>query len=328
MKTRQSFLPTRIFGHALVGIAILAAASAAVGAEGEGAGEHSSGMSWVPSVSVGFDIHAQSLSASFESDAVPVLERPPVPGADGQTGTADDLPFCCTPFNQPYPDPANPDAPPTPANSLSVGGETTVTPPMISFELALTGPKLNKSAWSPRPFFRFKGQLPSKGERSVERSNTPETKVNGKAEFRGSFFVGGGIDLVLPSESRRVGLRVGIDYFRIEMRPSIDVQLYETIDPGSPFFNELVFQGNAAGSGSYQGVAPSIGVDVFVGRRGQFGFSVFSAAQVLMVLGDRGSEVTVTNDIGEGQGTYLLVADRIAYQVGAGMRISWFGAKP
>ncbi len=325
-------LPSRFWNPPAASVVVVVLLALSVAAEAGAEAEESGGLlesaedSWQPTFGVGFDVFVQSLSASFESDEVPVLgERYVVPGP---TPRDDEIRAdCCLPFDQPYPDPANPGAPPTPANSVSTAASESVTPPMISLELGVTGPRLGDSSWAPRPFFRFRGQLPSKGLRSVGRENSPITKVSAQVEYRGSFFVGGGMDVILPIESRRFGMRVALDYFRIEVAPKVDVQLYERVVEDAPFYNELVFSGSGSGSGSYQGLAPSIDLHAFLGRRGQFGFSLYTEAQVLIALGNQSSSVTVDNTIAEGQGHYTLIGDSLAYQVGFGMRISWFGAK-
>ena len=140
--------------------------------------------------------------------------------------------------------------------------------------------------------------------------------------------MGGGIDLRLPTDDQRVKVRLSVDYFRTEFEPRVDVLIAEQIDPqGSPFFTKPVFQGVGTGSAAVQGVAPGLAVEAFLGRRGNFGFSLYTEALFMVLVGDRSNQVEVTNQIGAGSGIYRLEVDSLSYGIGAGFRVVWMGAE-
>ena len=253
---------------------------------------------WEPYVGLGFDVLIQSLEASFESDTIPILDRSAVPA------------FCCDP---------------TGVTSVVDSGSGSVTPPMVGIELGVLSPTLVENKWRPRLFLRARGEFPTTGSRNIKRTNTPILQVSKKIEYSAAYFIGGGIDLELPTDGRRLGLRVSVDYFRIDFRPRVDVDISEVIDPSSPFFTEPVFRGTGSGDRAYQGIAPGLTVEAFLGRRGKVGFSLYSEALAMIILGDRTHSVGVQNEIGSGSGTYRVRADSVAYQVGAGIRVSWQG---
>ena len=268
---------------------------------------------WEPYFALGFDVQIQSLDASFESDTIPTLYTP----VDPETGqplidpeTEDPIIVCCDP---------------TVVTSVADSGSGTVTPPMVGIELGVLSPTLVENKWRPRLFLRARGEFPTTGSRNIKRTNTPILQVSKKIEYSAAYLIGGGIDLELPTDGRRVGLRVSVDYFRIDFRPRVDVDISEVIDPSSPFFTEPVFRGTGSGDRAYQGIAPGLTVEAFLGRRGKLGFSLYSEALAMIILGDRTHSVGVQNEIGSGSGTYRVTADSVAYQVGAGIRVSWQG---
>ncbi len=281
---------------------------------------------WEPFAGLGFDIHVQSFSSEFDSSEIPVLDL---------TDPAD--PICCVPFGDPYvpyvPDPNIPGDPAPPQESptsTSDSATKSLTPPMIDLELGLYGPAFSVDSLSLRPFVHFVGQVPTKGARTIGATDTRNGHTSFSVNFRGIWFVGGGVKFLLPTESRTVSLSTSLDYFGVSVKHNVNTQFLQDVprQRNRPRADPMeVFRGDASIGATYHGIAPSIAIEANVGSRGSLEVGLYSEFRALILLSDRSQTFAVSNSIGEGVGTYRTSSESVAYQVGAGIRISWLGLR-
>ena len=269
---------------------------------------------WIPILEVGFDLHLQTVTSNFHSSNVPTLDNT--------------------------------------TRSYSSAGSEMVMTPMISLGASAMGPILSESLWQMRPFVSVRGQLPSQVEKLIKRDGEtykldPKDEGEGPAvapgdpptpifagsysgtqniRFVGLWFAGVGLDFTIPSAFDRISLRPSLHYFGQRVGYVGDVALEEYPNPCCPAQPRPVpvFAASGKTYTTYQGLAPRLNLDASVGRARNFEFSMWAEYQALIILSEnRTSQFGVYNQLGSGSGLFEFSVDRVAHQVGFGVRVRW-----
>jgi hypothetical protein len=238
---------------------------------------------------------------------------------------------------------------------------TSYSSAMVTLELALVGPLLSEGTMRPRPFLDLRGQIPMGPNHTLSSSESAYDTILGEVEIirngqptgrfadrpvfasasgekiilnqEGSWAVGLGMILELPFFTGRVvTIRPSLSYYgeRLVYRGSF--QSEEFPDPNNPYDRDTqestgipVFSASTQVPVTLHGIAPRLGVDTVVGRRGPVEVSVYAQYEARIALNNKTLTQTLPNQIGEGSLRFDFSTDSFSQALGFGLRLRFVG---
>ena len=312
--------------------------------------------SWYPEFALGFDIFFMNATTSVSSDSIPTLWEPQTdpPGSPGYpSGYPDSLSRQnAYPFTEGE----------TRSYSLSDGSEN-YSSAMVALEFALVGPLLSEGSLRPRPFLDLRGQVPMGPRHTLSSLDSAYDTILAEIElFRdnlpynpprfadrpvfasassestsvtqdGAWSVGLGMSLRLPFFTDRVvTLRPSVSYFgeQVVYRGSFASQ--EFADPNNPYDQTTqestgipVMAASTEVPVTLHGVAPRVGIDALIGRRGPLEISVYAQYEARIILSNNDFSRVVDNQIGDGSVRFDFSEDTFRQSLGFGLRMRFVG---